>query len=134
MNEPHLTSLNFRHFRSLKKIFFNNVVFLLCNKVNQLYVYMYPFPLEPHSHPSRSSQNTELSSLCYAAASTTCLFYTWRCIYISTLVSGLFPPPFPPLCPQVHSVRLHLYSCPADRFISTIFLEGISFLMKISIS
>ena len=49
--------------------------FLLCNKVNQLYVYIYPhipsllsFP-PSLSHPSRWSQSTELISLCYAAAS-----------------------------------------------------------------
>ena len=29
------------------------------------------------------------------------------------------------LCPQVPSLRLCLYSCPADRFISTIFLDSI---------
>ena len=31
----------------------------------------------------------------------------------------------PPLCPQVHSLHLCLYSCPANRFISTIFLDSI---------
>ena len=40
----------------------------------QLYVYIYPLPLRPPSHslpthPSRSSQSTELSSLCYTATS-----------------------------------------------------------------
>ena len=44
-------------------------VFVLYNEVNQLYVYIYPLPLEPlshpaPSHPSRSSQSAELSSLC----------------------------------------------------------------------
>ena len=48
--------------------------FLLYNKLNQLYVYIYPLPLglasqQPPSHPSRSSQITELSSLSYTAAS-----------------------------------------------------------------
>ena len=46
--------------------------FLLCNTVNQLYVYIYPLPVEPLpplSHPSRSSQSTKLDSLCYIAAS-----------------------------------------------------------------
>ena len=28
------------------------------------------------------------------------------------------------LCPQVHSLHLHLYSCPVNRFISTIFLDS----------
>ena len=31
--------------------------------------------------------------------------------------------PFRP-CPHVHSLHLHLYSCPADRFIHTIFLDS----------
>ena len=46
--------------------------FLLYNKVNQLYVYIYPHipSLSPSlSHPSRWSQSTELISLCDAAAS-----------------------------------------------------------------
>ena len=48
--------------------------FLLYNEVNQLYVYLYPLPLGPPSHPSpshpsRSLQSTKLSSLCYAAGS-----------------------------------------------------------------
>ena len=48
--------------------------FLLYNKVNQLWVYIGPFPLElpshhSPSHPSRSSQSTELGSLSYIAAS-----------------------------------------------------------------
>ena len=42
--------------------------FLLYNKVNQLYVYIYPLP-PSLSHPSRWSQSTELISLCHAAAS-----------------------------------------------------------------
>ena len=47
---------------------------VLSNKVNQLYVYIYPFPLEspsfsPPLHPSRSPQSTKLSILCYIAAS-----------------------------------------------------------------
>ena len=50
--------------------------FLLYNKVNQLYIYIYPhissllrLPPTLPSHPSRWSQSTELISLCYAAAS-----------------------------------------------------------------
>ena len=34
-------------------------------------------------------------------------------------------PLLPPLCPQVHPLHLHLYSSPAKRFISTIFLDSI---------
>ena len=50
--------------------------FLLYNKVNQLYIYIYPhissllhLPRPSLSHPSRWSQSTKLISLCYAAAS-----------------------------------------------------------------
>jgi len=47
--------------------------FQLYNEMYQLYVYMYPLPLGPlslpSSHPLRSSRSTELSFLCYTAAS-----------------------------------------------------------------
>ena len=34
-------------------------------------------------------------------------------------------PSLPPLGAQVHSLHLHLYSCPPNRFISTIFLDSV---------
>ena len=42
--------------------------FLLYNKANQLYIYIYPHPFSlpptiPPSHPSRSSQSPELRSV-----------------------------------------------------------------------
>ena len=51
------------------------------------------------------------------------LFHTRRCICINAT------PPMPPtlsfhLCPPVPSLCLHLYSCPVNRFISTIFLDS----------
>ena len=57
--------------------------FLLYNKVNQLYIYIYPHissllrlpPIVP-THLSRWSQSTKLISLCYVAASHK-LFYIW---------------------------------------------------------
>ena len=72
------------------------------------------------SHPSRSSQSTKLISLCYAAAShqPTILHSV---VYICWCHSHLAPASPSPLCPQVHSLCLHLYSCPATRFISVIF-------------
>ena len=42
--------------------------FLLYNKVNQLYIYIYHL-IPSLSHPSRWTQSTELISLCYGAAS-----------------------------------------------------------------
>ena len=106
--------------------------FLLYNKVNQLYVYILPIspPSEaslPHSlsHFSRSSQGTELISLCYAATSHQLsilhlVVYICQCCSVTTS-----QPPLLPLCPQVCSLRLRLYSCPDTRFISTIFLDSI---------
>ena len=61
----------------LKRLSMTHIVslvrwFLLFNEVNQLYVYIYPLPLEPPSylcpipHP-RLSQNPRMGSLCYVA-------------------------------------------------------------------
>ena len=117
--------------------FFTMFVSFCCttNKVNQLYVYIYPhIPISPPScislphslshpliHPSRWSQSTELIFLCYAAAShqlSILHLVVYKCQCYSLTLSQL--PPLPP-CPQVHSLRLHLYCCPATRFISTVF-------------
>ena len=97
--------------------------FLLYNKVNQLYIYIYPHissllaspSCPPYlSHPSRWSQSTELISLCYAAASHQ-LSILHLVVYIATL--SLRPSlPFPSLCPQVHSLRL-VVSCEAQKFL-----------------
>ena len=71
------------------------------------------------SHSSRSLQSTKPISLCYAAASHqptilhSVVYICW--CYSSTQL------PLPTPCPQVHSLCLPLYSCPAARFISTIF-------------
>ena len=48
-----------------------------------------------------------------------------HCIYMSVLISNLPYSLLPPLCPHIHSLRLHPYSCPANGFISTIFLDSI---------
>ena len=81
----------------------------------QLYVYIYPLPLGPPfhhsaSHPSRASQSPELNSLFCTAPS------RWP------LPNSFYPSPRP--CPHVHSLHLRLYSCPANRFICTIFLDS----------
>ena len=75
----------------------------------------------PHlpSHPSRSSQRTYPSSLCSTAAC--------RWLSISHVVMCIcqhyspnsFHPLLPSLCPQVHFLCVLLYSCPANRVIST---------------
>ena len=80
----------FEELHFFKKIYWRIVAlqccqFLLYNKVNQLYVYIHPLPLELQfslpSHTSRSSQSTELSSLCYIQLLTS--QFTWHiCEYM----------------------------------------------------
>ena len=81
-------------------------------------------PASTLSNPSRLSQSTGLSSLCHSANS------YW--LSISHVVMHTFQwhsefiPSFP--CPTVSTSLfscLDLYSCPADRFIRTIFLDSI---------
>ena len=93
------------------------------NKVNQPHAHIHPhipsplsLPLTLPSHLSRPSQSTELISLCLAAASHQHLVVN-MCLSLCPSFRAL--PRCAP-CPQVHSLYLHLYSCPATRFISTI--------------
>ena len=50
-------------------------------------------------------------------------YFTYGSIYVLLLLFS--HPPFPLLCPEVSSLCLHLYSCPANKFMSTIFLASI---------
>ena len=104
--------------------------FLLYNKLSQLYVYIY-IPISPPpcvslppslSHPSRWSQSTELISLCYAVAPHQLAILHLVDVYMFMPISH-FVPAYPSLspCHQVHCLHLHLYSCPAPRFLRTIF-------------
>ena len=98
-------------------------------QISHNYMYMYlsfflSLPLSL-SHPSRSSQNTRLDSLCHIATAHqlsilhTALCICWGCS--RHLAHSLLPT----LCPQVHSLHLCLHSFPANRFINTIFLDSI---------
>ena len=83
----------------------------------------FPFPIP--SHPPRLSQSTGLSSLCHTAHS--CLLSVLHMVVYMFAYYSLSSshPLLPPLCPQVCFVCLHLHCCPANRFISTIFLDYI---------
>ena len=77
------------------------------------------------SYPSRLSESTRLSYLCYPTTShqlsiLSVVMYMFQCYSLNSS-----HPLLPPLYSQVCSLSLHLYSCPANRFISTIFLDSI---------
>ena len=101
-----------------------------------IHTHTYPLPLEPPSHvpphPLRSSQSTGLSSLLHTANShwlSTYLVYEFQCSSLKSSYPLLFP-----LCPQVCSLCLCLLCCPANRFISTIFLDSLSHVHARSLS
>ena len=76
--------------------------FLLYNKVSQLYSIpisppSWTPPKHPTSHPSRSSQSTELSSLCYRAASRQ-LSISHMVVYIVRATLSIHPTLSCPLC------------------------------------
>ena len=103
--------------------------FLLYNKVNQLYVYIYPhipsllrlpptLPIPPLQVVSKHQADLPVLCSCFPLA----IYFTFGSVYMSMLLSHLVPAyPSPFLCPQVHSLRLRLYSCPAPRFFRTMF-------------
>ena len=110
--------------------------FLLYNKVNQLYIYIYPhissllrLPPTLHIPPLQvvSKHRADLPMLrgCFPLA----IYFTFGSIYKSMPLSHFVPAyPSPSPCPQVHSLHLCLYSCPAPRFFRTIlvfFLDSI---------
>ena len=103
--------------------------FLLYNKVNQLYIYIYPhissllhlpptLPIPPLQVVTQHQADLPVLCGCFPLAS----YFTFSSIYKSMSLSHFVPAyPSPSPCPQVHSlVGLHLYSRPAPRFFMTI--------------
>ena len=83
------------------------------------------------THPSKWSQNTKLISLCYVAASHQLsilhlVVYIYPC---HSLTSSQLTLP-PPCVRKSHSLRLCLYSCPAPRFMRTIFFFQILYICQ----
>ena len=91
------------------------------------YIHITPFlslPALPSSHPSRWSQSTQLGSQCYTVTShqlsiLNMVVYICRWYFLCSFHSF-----FPPQCPQVHVLYLHLYPFPVNRFLNTIFLDS----------
>ena len=103
--------------------------FLLYNKVNQLYVYIYPhicsllrlpltLPISPLQVVTKYHVDLPVLCSCFAIA----IYFTFGSVYMSMPLSH-FVPAYPSLslCPQVHSLRLRLYSCPAP-FLDSIYM------------
>ena len=97
--------------------------------MNQLYIYMYPhissllrlpptLPILPLKVDTK--HRADLPVLCGCFPLT--IYFTFGSVYMSMPLSH-FIPAYPSLSPrpQVCSLRLRLYSCPAPRFFRTIF-------------
>ena len=85
-----------------------------------------PLSPPPPSHPSRSSQSAELSSLCYATAScqlATLHMVVWICQGCSPNLSH---PLLHSLFAHILSLHLCVYSCPAKRLNRTLFYAHLS--------
>ena len=103
--------------------------FLLYNKVNQLYVYIYPhipsflclpatLPIPPLQVVTEYLADLPVRCSCFPLA----IYFTFGSVYMSMPLSHFVQAyPFPSLCPQVHSLRLRLYSRLAARFFVTFF-------------
>ena len=104
--------------------------FLLYNKVNQLYIYIYPhissllhlpptLPIPPLQVITKHLADLPLLCGCFPLA----IYFTFSSVYMSIpLPDFVLAYISPSSCPQVHSLCLHLYSCLAPRFFRTIFI------------
>ena len=96
--------------------------FLLYNKVNQQYVYIYPhipsllripptLPIPPLQVVTKHRADLPVLCSCFSLAT----YFTFGSVYMSMPLSHFVPAyPSPSPCPQVHSLRLHFIflSCP----------------------
>ena len=97
--------------------------------MNQLYVYIYPripsllclpptLPIPPLYVATNHWAHLPVLCSYFPLA----IYFTFGSVYMSMLLSHFIPAyPSPSSCPQFHLLCLRLYSCPAPRFIRTIF-------------
>ena len=103
--------------------------FLLYNKVNQLYIYIYShfssllrlpptLPIPPLQVDTKHEADLAVLCGCFPLA----IYFTFGSVYMSMPLSHFIPAyPSPSPGPQVHSLCLRLYSCTAPRFFRTFF-------------
>ena len=103
--------------------------FLLHNRVNQLYVYIYPhissllrlpltLPIPPLQVVTKHRADLPVLCGCFPLA----IYFIFGSVYMSMPLSHFVSAyPSPSLYPQVHSLHLHLYSCHASRLFRTFF-------------
>ena len=103
--------------------------FLLYNKVNQLHVYIYPhisslsriprtIPIPLLQVVTKHRADLPVLCDCFPLA----IYFAFGSVYMSMLLSHFVAAsPSPSPCPQVHSLHLCLYSCPAPKFFRTVY-------------
>ena len=103
--------------------------FLPYNKVNQLYIQIYPhissllrlpptLPIPLLQVVTKHQADLSVLCSCFPLA----IYFTFGSVCMSMPLSHFVPAyPSPSPCPQVHSLRLCLNSCPAPRFFITNF-------------
>ena len=79
----------------------------------------------PATHPTGLGHHRARSSRAGQPHPSSTPLYTWWCTHISANSLSSSHPLLPLHCSQVPSLCLCLYSCPAKRSISTIFLDSI---------
>ena len=110
--------------------------FLLYNRVNQLYIYIYPhipsllrlpptLPIPPLQVVTKHRADLPVLCGCFPLA----ICFTFGSVYKFMPLSHFIPAYLSPSpCPQVHSLHLCLYSCPAPRFVRTFFFFQIPYI------
>ena len=107
--------------------------FFLYTKVNETYAYICPhipsllslppiLPIPPLQVIAKHQADLPVLCCCFP------LTISHSVVYICRRYSHFTPDSPSYLCPQVHSLCLHLYSCPATRFISTFFFFKIPYI------
>ena len=83
------------------------------------------FSFPPTSHPSRLLQSPSSSPWVIQKISIDCLFCICLCKCVHATLHSFHPLLLSCPCPSVRFLCLHLHGCPANRFISAIFVDSI---------